>query len=146
MWGPVNGEIAVQGWPRSHLKRARKAVDTKTWPDRLTHALICCLFVSFSCSDFPLSSSPLPHCFSLSLLFPLLPLPLPCPFPCLLFSGGALLDRAGFQAMYCCVDSLPSAQRPGILAWHWHTGWGPGLCSLCSGQLAEQLKVKHLGL
>lgn len=118
-------------------------MDTKTRPDRFTHApifCIFCLFFLFWSSTFrfttvrTVSPSISPILFSCHFLSPALS-------PHLLFSGGALL---GFHAMYCWVGSLPSAQRPGILAWHWCTGQGPGLCS--SGQLAEQLKVKHLGL
>lgn len=144
MWGPVNGETAALGWPRSHLKRVQKK-KKKQWTQRQSQTgSFMLLFPPFYLL-FLFSFSPF-----LSTTSTLLPPPLsflsPALSPHLLLSGGALPDRTPFHAMYCSVGCLPSPPSPGMLAWHCCTGRGPGLCSLCSGQLAEQLKVKHLGL
>lgn len=114
-----------------HKDKARQACSC-------LHIQILCLFSS---SDFPLSTPPLSH---FSLLFP--PVPLPLAFPSSAVASLRWGFLQGFHAMFCWAASLPSAQRPGTLDWLRHTGRGPGVWSLCSGQLAEQMKVKHLGL
>lgn len=120
--------------PKKSCGHKDKARQARSCP----HILRLCLFFSpviFPLFRFTTVTMFLPQS-SLSSLATSSPLPFSSPSPLLRWSF------TGF----CWVGSLPSARRPGILAWHWHTGRGPGVCSLCSGQLAEQLKVKHLEL
>lgn len=109
MWGPVNGEIAALGEPCSHLKRAQK----KPWTQRQgqTGSFMLPSFPFLSFSPFPvlisfLSSPLLPHCFSLSLLFPLLPPPLPCPFSPV-SSSQVELCETGLSFMPCTAQWVP---------------------------------------
>ncbi len=56
MWGPVNGEMAVLGWPRNHLKRAKK----KLWTQRQGQTGSLMPPYSASLSLFPVLIFPFP--------------------------------------------------------------------------------------
>ena len=91
--------------------------------------------------SFPL----LPHCTSLNLLFrPLLTCALFSPFP----SSQVEFCETGHGSMPCTAQCVPcqALRVQGCSPGTGTHGRGPGLCSLCSGQLAERLKVKYLGL
>lgn len=122
MWSRVNGGIAAVVWPHSYLEGTKKAAQRPS------------LTGSFMPPSFPF-----PVQISLFLrVSPTLSSFLPRPSPLLRWS----FSIQGSVS----VGSLPGAPSPGMLAWLRRSGPGPGLCSLSSGQLAEQLKGKHLGL
>lgn len=112
------------------LKEAKK----KPWTWRQGQTGLLTSTSSASLFIFQFRFFPLSH---LSLRFPRMLL-LPSVLPFLSPLSGGVLQR--FHAMGRWAASLPSAQCPRMLDWHWHTGRGSGVWSLCCGQLAEQIK------